>query len=101
MIVLEGPINNIVALVQIMAWRRPGDKLLFDPNMFRFPTHTYVSRPQWVKMTEAAVLTLIFSIDEFYDVFYTSMKHSASRNSSFGSGHENSMLSSLSGATKW
>ena len=22
----EGPINNILALVQIMAWRRPGDK---------------------------------------------------------------------------
>ena len=23
----KGPINNIPALVQIMAWRRPGDKL--------------------------------------------------------------------------
>ena len=25
---LNGPINNVTALVQIMAWRRPGDKLL-------------------------------------------------------------------------
>ena len=25
-IVPKGPINNIPALVQIMAWRRPGDK---------------------------------------------------------------------------
>ena len=27
----KGPINNIPALVQIMAWRRPGDKPLFEP----------------------------------------------------------------------
>ena len=31
--VLKGPINNISALVQIMAWRRPGDKLLSEPMM--------------------------------------------------------------------
>ena len=28
-----GPINNIPALVQIMAWRRPGDKPLSEPMM--------------------------------------------------------------------
>ena len=27
----KGPINNIPALVQIMAWRRPGDKPLSEP----------------------------------------------------------------------
>ena len=27
------PINNILALVQIMAWRRPGEKPLFEPMM--------------------------------------------------------------------
>ena len=27
----KGPINNIPALVQIMAWRRPGDKPLPEP----------------------------------------------------------------------
>ena len=26
-------INNIASLVQIMAWRRPGDKLLYEPMM--------------------------------------------------------------------
>ena len=31
--VLKGPINNIPALVQLMAWRRPGDKLLSEPMM--------------------------------------------------------------------
>ena len=29
-------INNMPALVQIMAWRRPGDKLLFEPMMAYF-----------------------------------------------------------------
>ena len=31
--VLQGRINNIPALVQIMAWRRPGDKPLSEPMM--------------------------------------------------------------------
>ena len=46
--VLKGPINNIPALVQIMAWRRPGDKPLFEPMMVSLPTHICVTRPQWV-----------------------------------------------------
>ena len=42
------PINNIPALVQIMAWRRPGDKPLSDPMLVSLPTHICVNRPQWV-----------------------------------------------------
>ena len=45
----RGPINNIPTLVQVMAWRRPGDKPLFEPMMVRLPTHICVTRPQWVK----------------------------------------------------
>ena len=45
----KGPINNIPALVQIMAWRRSGDKPLFEPMMVSLPTHICVTRPQWVK----------------------------------------------------
>ena len=45
----QGPINNIPALVQIMAWRRPGDKPLSEPMMASLPTHICVTRPQWVK----------------------------------------------------
>ena len=45
----KGPISNIPALVQIMAWRRPGDKPLSEPMMVRFLTHICVTRPQWVK----------------------------------------------------
>ena len=43
------PINNIPALVQIMAWRRPDDKPLSEPMMVSLPTHICVTRPQWVK----------------------------------------------------
>ena len=45
----KGPINNIPALVQIMAWRRPGDKPLSEPMMVNLPTHICVTRPQLVK----------------------------------------------------
>ena len=44
----KGPINNIPALVQIMAWRRPGDKPLSETMMVCLPTHICVTRPQWV-----------------------------------------------------
>ena len=35
----KGPVNNIPALVQIMAWHQPGDKPLSAPMMVRFLTH--------------------------------------------------------------
>ena len=47
----KGPINNIPALVQIMAWRRPGDKPLSEPVMFGLLTHICVTRPEWVNQT--------------------------------------------------
>ena len=56
----KGPINNIPALVQIMAWRPPGDKPLSEPMMVRLPTHICVTRPQWVKLE---ILELISRID--------------------------------------
>ena len=48
----KGPINNIPGLVQIMAWRRSGDKPLSEPMMVSLPTHICVTRPQWVKSHE-------------------------------------------------
>ena len=44
-------INNFPALVQIMAWHRPGDKPLSEPMMVSLLTHICVTRPQWVKLT--------------------------------------------------
>ena len=48
--VLKGLINNNPALVQIMAWRRSGDKPLSEPMMVSLLTHICVTRPQWVKL---------------------------------------------------
>ena len=42
----KGPINNIPALLQIMAWRRSGDKPLSEPMTVRLLTHICVTRPQ-------------------------------------------------------
>ena len=50
----KGPINNIPALVQMMAWRRPGDKPLSEPMLVSLPMHLCVTRPQWVNGSTAA-----------------------------------------------
>ena len=55
----KAPINNIPVLVQIMAWRRPGDKPSSEPMMVSLPTHICVTRPQWVK---GLILTLVWEI---------------------------------------
>ena len=54
--VSKGLINNIPALGQIMAWRRPGDKPLSEPMLARLLTHTCVTRPQWVKLKLVEVM---------------------------------------------
>ena len=46
----NGPINNITALVQIMAWRCSGDKPLSEPMMVSLPTHICVTRPQLINV---------------------------------------------------
>ena len=46
--VLKGPINNIPALIQIMAWHRPGNKPLSETMMVMSLTQICVAQPQWV-----------------------------------------------------
>ena len=43
----KGWINNIPVLVQIMAWRHPGDKPLSEPMIISLLKHICVTRPQW------------------------------------------------------
>ena len=64
----KGPINNIPALVQIMAWRCPGDKPLSEPMMVSLPTHICVTRPQWVKALEYFSYQTL-SLNAFHSVF--------------------------------
>ena len=52
----KGPINNITVLVQIMAWRRPGEKPLSEPMMVSLLTHICVSRPQWVNTKHCSII---------------------------------------------
>ena len=49
MFVPKGRMNNISALVQIMAWRRPGVKPLSEHMIVSLLTNICVTRPQWVK----------------------------------------------------
>ena len=46
----KGPINNIPTWVQMMAWRRPGDKPLSEPMIVSLLTHICFARPQWVRI---------------------------------------------------
>ena len=62
----KGPINNIPALVQIMAWRRPGDKPLSEPMMVILSTHICVTWPQWVKGYGPSVSTRCFLLTSHY-----------------------------------
>ena len=39
--------DNILALLQIMAWRRSGDKSLSEPMMVSLLAHICFARPQW------------------------------------------------------
>ena len=45
----KDPINNIPALVQIMAWHWPDNKPLQESMMVWSPTHICVTRPQRIK----------------------------------------------------
>ena len=58
--VLGGPNNNFPALVQIMAWRWPGDKPLSELMMVSLLTHIWVTRPQWVNSV-LSVLRMLMS----------------------------------------
>ena len=44
----KDPINNIPALVQIMAWCCPGAKPLSEAMVVNLPSHICVTWPQWV-----------------------------------------------------
>ena len=57
----QGPINNSPAMVQIMAWHRPGDKPLSEPMMVRLPMHICVVRPQWVKSHYMYISIMLYS----------------------------------------
>ena len=54
----KGPINNNPALIQILAWRRSGDKPLSEPMMVSLLTYICVTRPQWVNYSPSTITDL-------------------------------------------
>ena len=59
----KGSVNNNPALVQIMAWRRSGDKPLSEPMMVSLLTHICITRRQWVKISVPG--RLLFTINSW------------------------------------
>ena len=58
------PVNNIPSLVQIMAWRRPGDKPLSEPIMVSLLTYICVTRPQWVNLINMPSYPPLWSVNK-------------------------------------
>ena len=57
----KGPINNIPALVEIMAWRWPGNKPLSEQMMVRLLMHMCITRTQWVSTLRKTAFSSSFS----------------------------------------
>ena len=61
--VAKGLVDSILALVQIITWRRrPGDKPLSESMMFSLPTHIFVTRPQRVNFFIVGLLLVFRSV---------------------------------------
>ena len=65
-------INNIPALVKIMAWRRPGDKPLSEPNVESFLTHICFTRPQWDNIN---VVQSVYATNLWLLIFFEPLLH--------------------------
>ena len=88
----KGPINNVPALVQILAWRRTGDKPLFEPMMVSLLTHmrhlASTSQPSTIRKAslQASLQTLLLHeyvhtymlthLERGCNTSYRSMQHS-------------------------
>ena len=71
------PVNNIPALVQIMGWRRLGDKPLSEPMMVRLPTLICVTRSQWLKLG-LHFMEVSLKVDDMYICAHTKPHSTAS-----------------------
>ena len=74
-------INNIPALVQIMAWCRPGDKPLSEPMMASLLAHICVTQPHWVKRATQPFGTWFILLFRDYNKQVSWCRHLLSRKS--------------------
>ena len=61
----KGSLNNIPALAQIMAWRRPGNKPLSEPMMVSLLTQICVTWLQWVSEVRLANYYSMWQVNWF------------------------------------
>ena len=74
----KGLINNIPALVQIMAWCRPGDKPLSEPLMMSLLTHICITLPQRVQVNVSLLwcqATSVLCVDSNKVLFQAFLKY--------------------------
>ena len=74
----KDPINNYPASVQIMAWRRSGDKPLTESMMVSLLTHVCVTWPQWVNsryIITRDTWVLVFQGEGFQFVYMEKCKY--------------------------
>ena len=83
--VSKDPINNIQALLQIMAWHCQGAKPLSEPMMARLKMQIYIARSQWVKNNVYVWLHtfLVFAAGMNWDV-WTISEHEQFSNDQHG-----------------
>ena len=68
-LVPKGPVNNIPALVQIMAWRLPGNKPLSESMVISLLMHICFTRPQYVNLLTYGKLIKLFKGLIWKDIF--------------------------------
>ena len=101
----KGPIDNIPSLVQIMALRRPGDKLLSEPMMAILLMHICITLTQWVEAifhyTDVIMSTMASQVTSLTIVYSTvywaadQRKHQSSASLAFVRGIHRSPVNSL------
>ena len=76
----KGPINNIPALVQIMAWCLTGNKPISEAMMVNLLMHICVSRPQWVnrRHNNIPINLLLEAINKWINHYKTSQLYPTS-----------------------
>ena len=70
MFIPKGPINTIPALVEMMAWRRPGHKPLSELILLSLLAHICVTRPQWVNIYLSSHHDIHDWSKDFHNIFF-------------------------------
>ena len=71
----KGPIDNIPALIQIMAWHQPGDQPYQNHWWYRLVMHICISRPQCVNLSLGKLPLICIVCKKLFDLVAKVIKH--------------------------